>query len=591
MHHLLMRLVEMMNSGIIRFSRKNASLIESIVSKNGVQLTVGIKEMAVYSVVKSNSSIPCCITYFNERIDYHTADDEFRRFMDFIRKTSEPVKSQLTNFLYPVFVHIYLALFRDNKLSEAKIFHEAYSDIFLSAEGYNDVISDLISFKTVSDILNHPHFSLFWEEKYIIQASEDTMEQLKSYLKNVESTVLLPILHFHFYIEGDNEPQDLEYVTETIKDSVPVEVEQSRNEKLSALKNIIKKVTEGPLSLPTSYAYTIECGAKNLSAIDVNSQNSLFACAFEDAKIHILSLTSDLLESEEATDDVSNIQLAFNKINRNIKSETENGRNRKPSYNKVLRGHVESVCGLSFTPDHDLLVSCSEDCTIRAWNMKTFKNVALYYGHSSAIWDLDISSQTTYFATASKDCTARLWEFSHSSPLRIFAGHSAAVDVIRFHPNNNYIATGSSDKTIRLWTTQDARAVRCFVGHNTYISSMAFSLNGQNLATSDDDGCIIIWDLGTGMKIKELHGHTSRVLSLSFNGNSSMLASGGFDGTLKIWDVRNHPSQRQESSDKEIKDPPSKPLASYDINNIIQFVRFNAKDLLTSFATSQRPVE
>uniref|UniRef100_A0A4W3HQI5 Uncharacterized protein n=1 Tax=Callorhinchus milii TaxID=7868 RepID=A0A4W3HQI5_CALMI len=118
-----------------------------------------------------------------------------------------------------------------------------------------------------------------------------------------------------------------------------------------------------------------------------------------------------------------------------------------------------------FLSDSSGLLSCSEDATVRYWNLCSFTNTVLYQGHAYPVWDIDISPLSLYFVSGSHDRTARLWALDRTYPLRIYAGHLADVDCVKFHPNSNYIATGSTDKTVRLWSTQNVPCKRtCLQG-------------------------------------------------------------------------------------------------------------------------------
>ena len=61
--------------------------------------------------------------------------------------------------------------------------------------------------------------------------------------------------------------------------------------------------------------------------------------------------------------------------------------------------------------------------------MHSYTNVVSYKGHSYPVWGLDISPQCLYFASCSQDRTVRLWNLEYTYPMRILAGHLQDVDV------------------------------------------------------------------------------------------------------------------------------------------------------------------
>ena len=99
-----------------------------------------------------------------------------------------------------------------------------------------------------------------------------------------------------------------------------------------------------------------------------------------------------------------------------------------------LYGHCGPVYCFSFSPDKSLLLSCSEDGTVRLWSLHTWTCVVCYKGHIFPVWSVKFSPYGYYFATGSHDKTARLWATDSHQPLRVFAGHYSDVDV-----NSSYL--------------------------------------------------------------------------------------------------------------------------------------------------------
>ena len=151
-----------------------------------------------------------------------------------------------------------------------------------------------------------------------------------------------------------------------------------------------------------------------------------------------------------------------------------------------MHGHNGPIYGLSFSPDRSLLLSCSEDGTIRLWSLQTWTCLVNYkvkyilesyrkdsapgsynvenqidgllinlfiflQAHLFPVWQVKFSSHGHYFVSCGHDKTVKLWTTEQSSCLRIFVGHFSDVDCVAFHPNSNYVASGSGDRSVRLW--------------------------------------------------------------------------------------------------------------------------------------------
>lgn len=102
---------------------------------------------------------------------------------------------------------------------------------------------------------------------------------------------------------------------------------------------------------------------------------------------------------------------------------------RSGEISRSLFGHSGPVYSVSFAPDRTLLLSCSEDSTIRLWSLQIWTCLVIYKGHMLPVWDVKFSPLGYYFASCGNDRTARLWATDHYQPLRIFTGHFSDVDV------------------------------------------------------------------------------------------------------------------------------------------------------------------
>lgn len=200
-----------------------------------------------------------------------------------------------------------------------------------------------------------------------------------------------------------------------------------------------------------------------------------------------------------------------------------------------LIAHSGSIYGIEFIDNNDLMLSCSEDTTIRLWCLNTKCNVMVYRGHNYPIWSLAVGSQGALFASASMDNTARLWQLDRITPIRIFCGHDDDVECLKFHPNEKYIATGSSDATVRLWSVSDGKMVRLMVGHQNPIISLSFLPNGKFLASASRDGVIKVWNLATNLVTSELSVPAS--FTISFSPEQKFVASCGIDSVIRLWQV------------------------------------------------------
>ncbi|XP_046821914.1 transcription initiation factor TFIID subunit 5 isoform X1 [Vespa velutina] len=301
-------------------------------------------------------------------------------------------------------------------------------------------------------------------------------------------------------------------------------------EKVKALREASKRVVLGPDTLPSICFYTLLNTVHSVTAAEVAEDSSLLAVGFSDSAIKVWSLVPQKLRLMKSGEQLQDIDREADDVLVRMMDD------RTAETSRSLYGHNGPIYNLSFSPDRNLLLSCSEDATVRLWSLHTWTCVVCYKGHLFPVWCIRFSPHGYYFATASHDKTARLWVTDCHQPLRIFAGHYSDVDVVQFHPNSNYIATGSSDMTVRLWDCVTGSQVRLMTGHKGPIYSLAFSAEGRFLASAGADCRVLVWDLAHGHLVAALSSHTSTIHCLSFSRDGNILVSGSLDCTIILWD-------------------------------------------------------
>lgn len=306
--------------------------------------------------------------------------------------------------------------------------------------------------------------------------------------------------------------------------------DNDKTEKIKALREASKRVNLGVDSLPSICCYTLLNSAQSVICAEISDDSTILAVGFANSHVRVWSLLTQKLKAMKSADQLQDIDHEAEDVWARIMDE------RNAESSRLLYGHSGPVYNVSFSPDKTLLLSCSEDSTVRLWSLLTWTCLVAYKGHVFPVWDVKFSPQGYYFVTASHDKTARLWATDHHQPLRIFSGHFADVDKVQFHPNSNYVATGSSDRTIRLWDCISGNHVRVMTGHKAAIQALSFSTEGRFLASAGADNRLLLWDLAHGHLLAELASHSAPTHCLAFSRDGTILASGSLDCTVKLWD-------------------------------------------------------
>ncbi|RKU31277.1 hypothetical protein C6497_01955 [Candidatus Poribacteria bacterium] len=280
-----------------------------------------------------------------------------------------------------------------------------------------------------------------------------------------------------------------------------------------------------------------------------------------------------------------------------------NSCNLQSAFNVPLNKWVAKRCRhlidfVSYSPNGKMLVSGSEDGTIRFWDAESgelqyctfegLKGCQSEYprGYSSEGLILEHSPDGKTIASCSReydDNTIQLWEASTCEHKGTLTNENTgkSLQSIAFSPDSQTVAGGDEYGTVYLWDVMTKKLKKTIKGYSSdIVLSVAFSPNGVLLASatfSHGSYHVCLWDITSGeCKVTIYHG--GWVCSLAFNPDGSILAVGGSNG-VTLWDVNrmhqlNHQHLRVIRTD------------DFDVTGLQKAVLKGHTDLVTSVVFS-----
>lgn len=260
------------------------------------------------------------------------------------------------------------------------------------------------------------------------------------------------------------------------------------------------------------------------------------------------------------------------------------GNMRKIDLKHELAGHRASVLDIAFSPNNEIVATCSEDKNVRLWYTERRKRIKALIGHEKQVNDIEFSPSGAFLASASDDRTIRLWHIKKRFCITALYGHDGPVTGLAYSPSDNLLASTSEDRTIRLWDAKDQKELSIVGTHDAPANDVAFSPDGTLLASVGMDRIARLWDIdreaeGRELAAIQLSDHARRVkfspdgryLALSLNGtglwlidvasrtkvgavyyadynsscvrgvafspDSEILAMASLDGSIRLWKV------------------------------------------------------
>ncbi|KAK5778322.1 hypothetical protein RI543_003981 [Arxiozyma heterogenica] len=121
-----------------------------------------------------------------------------------------------------------------------------------------------------------------------------------------------------------------------------------------------------------------------------------------------------------------------------------------------LVGHDGSIFYVTVSNNAKLIASCSDDRSIRLWDMTTGEQLAVGWGHTARIWNLRFFHDDTKLISVSEDCTCRTWNINLDpgrNKVELLINHVFEVHLIK----NVWSVDVKEDEMIAVTSGNDGR--------------------------------------------------------------------------------------------------------------------------------------
>ncbi|WP_274035018.1 nSTAND1 domain-containing NTPase [Streptomyces sp. MMBL 11-1] len=213
----------------------------------------------------------------------------------------------------------------------------------------------------------------------------------------------------------------------------------------------------------------------------------------------------------------------------------------------LLDGHSSQVRNAAFSPDGRTLVTSHDRWKVRVWDVRTRKQTAVLTG---AGWPAVFSPDGATIVTGGQQGELLIWDTRSHRKTGELQVHPRTDGVqlhgLAFSPDGTTFAVSTSDvrdrrsqaSEVQLWDAVERKRLATLTGHTGQVTSLAFSPDGDTLASGASDATARLWDVRTRRSTATLTGHGGSVFALAFSPDGLTLASGGQDRTVRLWDVR-----------------------------------------------------
>jgi len=208
-------------------------------------------------------------------------------------------------------------------------------------------------------------------------------------------------------------------------------------------------------------------------------------------------------------------------------SSTNNGKNSDP----IVLIHNYDLLNVEGLVDAQDARALQQGMKVVVEPMRRERPRLVLRGHRLEITGVAVTKdpQNRLIVSASEDQTVRVWDLDTGRPKRILI-HTSAVRAVACTPPGsaaNLCLAGTADGKAWLWdlnSTSDQPLREFSEYHSTPISAVAFSQDGKTCATASEDGEVMLWDVSTGERRFSIKGeHRAVVTALHFIPDSQLV--------------------------------------------------------------------
>jgi WD40 repeat protein/uncharacterized caspase-like protein len=160
-------------------------------------------------------------------------------------------------------------------------------------------------------------------------------------------------------------------------------------------------------------------------------------------------------------------------------------------------GHSEDVSAVVLSPNERIVLSASEDATLKLWELETGRLIRSI-STGSAIHAILFAPDGRQAMSGGTDGSLSIWDVQTSKPIRVIHAHDDWVTALAVSRDGKTIGSGSRDGTVKLWDARTGRLLSVFSHPMHRPIAIAFSQDGQKIAALDEGLGLFIWSLKSG---------------------------------------------------------------------------------------------
>jgi len=172
--------------------------------------------------------------------------------------------------------------------------------------------------------------------------------------------------------------------------------------------------------------------------------------------------------------------------------------------------HETRVCSIAFHPNGQHVAVACTDTKIYIWETGgESRCIQSLSGHTNEIWAMAYTQDGRFLVSGSDDCTVRFWDIGTGRCEHVLDKHKGWIQSLALSSTGKLLVTGSQDRTVCLWGLDPLnsgnvpRLIRTLTGHRARVTDVCLSPDDSTIVSSSLDETMRLWDVDTGECLKE----------------------------------------------------------------------------------------
>ncbi len=207
---------------------------------------------------------------------------------------------------------------------------------------------------------------------------------------------------------------------------------------------------------------------------------------------------------------------------------------------KEKRAHVR---GLDVSPDGKQIATSNDNGECRVWDLETREELYHLPNQSQPLTGLAFSPDGQLLATCSGDWQnwetpgkIKLWNAQTGEAVRTLEGHAGEIKGLLFNRDGKTLISYGAFQSLRIWDVADGHLLRKLdFPHN--LSAVAL-FNEETLLIGDVIGSLFLADFQKGFIQRQTRGHYGYVSEIAVAPAEPQFATVSHDGLFKIWSTK-----------------------------------------------------